>query len=51
MIIMNLLNYTKKISEKVKFYDEIAKNPFLGMKNPFAEPITLTVIWIEEDKK
>ena len=47
---MNLLDYTKKISKKIKFYDEIAKTPFFGMKNPFAEPINVTVIWVEEDK-
>ena len=45
---MNLFNYTKKISEKIKFYDEIAQNPFFGMNNPFAKPINITVVWIEE---
>ena len=45
---MNLFNYTKKLSEKIKYYDEIAKTPFFGMKNPFAKPQNITVIWIEE---
>lgn len=46
---MNLLNYTKKLSEKIKFYDTIAQNPFLQMSNPFAKPINITIVWIEED--
>ena len=46
---MNLFEYTKKLSEKIKFYDDIAKTPYFGMKNPFAEPVNITVIWIEDD--
>ena len=47
---MNLLEYTKKLSEKIRFYDAIAKTPFFGAQNPFAMPISLTIVWIEEDK-
>ena len=45
---MNLLDYTKKLSEKIKFYDEIAKSPHFGMKNPFAKPQNITIIWVED---
>lgn len=47
---MNLLEYTKRLSEKIKFYDSIAKNPFFGISNPFAKPINFTIVWIEEEK-
>ncbi len=49
---MNLLDYTKKLSEKIKFYDSIAQNTFSGIHtiNPFAKPLNITVIWVEEDK-
>ncbi len=48
---MNLLDYTKKLSEKIKFYDSIAQNPFcsVSMSNPFARPVNITVIWVEDD--
>ncbi len=46
---MNLLDYTKKLSEKIKFYDSIAQNPFLHMTNPFAKPINVTIVWVEND--
>ena len=45
---MNLLDYTKKLSEKIKFYDAIAKSPHFGMKNPFSKPLNITVIWVED---
>lgn len=49
---MNLLNYTKKLYEKINAYDKMAKNPYLdkGPKNPFCQPQNLTVIWVEEKK-
>ena len=49
--IMNLLDYTKKLSEKVKFYDSIVQNTFFGIHtaNPFAKPINITIIWVEDD--
>lgn len=48
---MNLLDYTKKLAEKIKFYDEIAQNPFcsVSMSNPFAKPVNITIIWVEDD--
>ncbi len=48
-IYMNLFNYTKQLTEKIRFYDSIAQNPFLNMQNPFATPITVTIVWIEDD--
>ncbi len=49
---MNLLEYTKQLSEKIKFYDSFAKPPFsqINLTNPFAKPINITIIWIEDDK-
>ena len=44
---MNLLEYTKKIAEKIKLYDAMAKNPFAV--NPFAKPVAVTIIWVDED--
>lgn len=46
---MNLLDYTKKLTEKIKFYDSIAQNPFYSINNPFVKPITVTIIWVEEE--
>jgi len=47
---MSLFKYTKKISDRIKFYDEITKNPFFGYSNPFSKPINLTIVWIEDEK-
>jgi|GEM_PF-978335 len=48
--IMNLLSYTKKLSEKIKFYDTIAKKPSdMWMTNPFAKPVNITIVWVEEN--
>ena len=47
---MNLLSYTKKLSEKIKFYDTIAKKPSdMWMTNPFAKPVNITIVWVEEN--
>lgn len=46
---MNLFNYTKKLSEKISYYDRLtreAKKNF-SMSNPFAVPVVKTVIWVE----
>lgn len=46
---MNLLNYTKKLSEKISYYDRLtreAKKNF-SMSNPFAKPVDKMVIWVE----
>ena len=50
---MNLLSYTKRIAEKINFYDEIAKSALsnFNLTNPFVQndPINITIIWIEGD--
>ena len=48
---MNLLDYTKKLYEKIKVYDSIAQNTFcsVSMSNPFAKPVNITIIWVEDD--
>ncbi len=48
---MNLFEYTKKLSEKIKFYDSIAQIPPAKMTNPFAKPINVTIVWVEDDTK
>ena len=50
---MNLLYYTRKIAEKINFYDEIAKNALSGfsLHNPFSsQPVNITIIWIDNDE-
>jgi hypothetical protein len=48
---MNLLNYTKKIYEKIKYYDNNLKNKNFNKDktNPFSvkEPENITIIWTE----
>ncbi len=47
--IMNLLNYTKKLSEKISYYDRLTREAKkFSMSNPFAQPANLTVIWVED---
>lgn len=46
---MNLLDYTKKLAEKIKFYDSLAQNPFSQIINPFAKPVAVTIIWVENE--
>lgn len=50
---MNLLTYTKKLYEKINFYDKILKprNFDINMSNPFAKPLNITIIWVENDDK
>lgn len=47
-LIMKLLDYTRKLTDKIKFYDSIAKNTFYTA-NPFAKPIAVTIVWVEND--
>lgn len=50
--VMNLLDYTKKLAEKIRFYDSMVQ-PFYGnfnSTNPFAKPISVTIIWVEDEK-
>ena len=46
---MNLFEYTKKLSDKIRFYDSIAQNSFPHIVNPFAKPINITIVWVEND--
>lgn len=46
---MNLFEYTKKLSDKIKFYDSIVQNPFSSIVNPFSKPINITIVWVEQD--
>ncbi len=50
---MNLLAYTKKLYEKINFYDKIIKNKNFptNISNPFAakQPVNLTIIWVEDE--
>lgn len=50
---MNLLTYTKKLYEKINFYDKVFKNKNFDnyASNPFNNPKSLTVIWVEHNKK
>ena len=46
---MNLFNYTKKLSEKISYYDRLtreAKKIFCA-SNPFVVPVNKTVVWVE----
>ncbi len=53
---MNLLSYTKKLSEQIRYYDIMTKNNFLNpnITNPFKrtykEPLNFTIIWVENDE-
>lgn len=48
---MKFLDYTKKIAEKIRFYDDIAKNAYsnINMTNPFAKPVAVTIVWVEDE--
>lgn len=51
MKIMNLLAYTKKLYEKINFYDKAAKNAYPNYSsNPFCKPVNVTIIWVEDKK-
>lgn len=48
---MNLLAYTKKLYEKIRFYDSVLKNKNFDddYGNPFREPLSITIIWFDND--
>lgn len=51
MKVMNLLDYTKKLYEKINFYDKTAKNNYYKYSsNPFCKPVNVTIIWVDETK-
>ena len=51
---MNLLNYTRNLYKKIKYYDSHIKNTNFNSTNPnpfkIKEPIDITIIWINNDK-
>ncbi len=52
---MNLLSYTKKLSDQIRYYDIMTRNNFLNpniinpFRKTFKEPVNLTIIWVEND--
>ena len=53
--IVSILSFTKELSEKINFYDEISQDKFSGLNmiNPFAKdyakPVNITIIWVDEN--
>ena len=49
----NLFEYTKRLSEQIAYYDALAKGEFSESRftNPFAQPINITIIWIDGDEE
>ena len=47
----NFFKYSKKLTEKIAYYDALANGEFAEsrMTNPFAQPINITIIWVDED--
>lgn len=48
---MNLLAYTKKLSEQIAHYDALAKGDAINnirFTNPFTQPINITIVWVDE---
>ncbi len=43
---MNLLAYTKKLSEKIAYYDKMTKKNYTT--NPFEKPLNVTIIWVDK---
>ena len=48
---MNLFTYTKKLAEKIKYYDNLTKNLKLNfsLNNPFKPNTEMLVIWVENN--
>lgn len=46
---INLLAYTKKLSEQIAYYDSLAKREFVS--NPFSKPLNITIIWVDEKEQ
>ena len=46
---MDLLTYTKKLAEKIRYYDKLTKDlKFnLSLQNPFKQNTELLVVWVE----
>lgn len=49
----NLFEYTKRLSEQIAYYDALANSEFSESRftNPFAQPINITIIWIDESEE
>ena len=49
----NLFEYTKRLAEQIAYYDSVANGEFLESRftNPFAQPINITIIWIDGDEE
>jgi hypothetical protein len=52
---MDLLNYTKNLYKKIKYYDQKAGKNNFQPKNPnpfsYKEPIDITIIWVQNNDK
>jgi len=44
---INLLSYTKTLSDRIRFYDKISEKA-VNIFNPFAKPINITIVWVDE---
>lgn len=46
---MDLLAYTRKLAEKINYYDRLVKSlkPNFSLRNPFNQDSELIVIWVE----
>ena len=46
---MDLLAYTRKLAEKINYYDRLVKSlkPNFSLRNPFNQDPELIVIWVE----
>ncbi len=50
---MNLLAYTRRLAEKIAYYDWLAKNNKFDnySSNPFNHPVNITIIWVDDNEK
>jgi len=49
---VNLAGYMKQIYGKIRFYDIFTeKTASEHAKNPFAKPVNITIVWVEESEK
>jgi len=53
LVMKNLFEYTKRLSEQIAYYDAIAKGEFFESRftNPFTQPVNITIIWIDGDEE
>lgn len=50
---MNLFTYTKKLAQKIKYYDRLANEIKLdfSINNPFKPKTEMIVVWVENSPK